>query len=600
MLLALGLTPPNERDLTKDSKHVLRSVFGAWLPVSRAMLGAVLHVVPDPRTAQARRVDTLWPQDPAHAQANACREAIAACDPAGPLVVFCSKVIAVPLGDLPDAARRAALADSGEHEAEAFVAIGRVFAGTARPGEAVYVFGAKQEAGPDFVASGFQPLLVMGSDLFPLDHVPAGNVLALAGLGSHILKTGTVSTSAACRTLAPMPTQSAAILRVSVEPVDPRDWDKLSRGLRLLNKADAVLEVRVQPSGEHVVCAIGDLHLERCLKDLRERFAKVEFRVSAPLASFRETLVRRGGPHQVRASVDSPLAGHVTFRAVGFTSTAELKDCSDGELQHQQQQVMTWLDLPASTAAAVLLAVQSNNVLVSLAPGLDAKLRENLVSAFHLAIRAGALCEEPLWGVCFILESLVLPEAAGEGAAGADVSEGQVVAQLADGMRRCFKGYADGDASAAWSARLVEALFKCSLHCLADGDQLGKLFSVVSRRRGRVVSEGMIDGTSLFQVDALIPVVEAFGIADELRKKTSGAASSPQLLFSHWEVLDVDPLHKASTEDELEESGETVDNDRVHNIAYKFMNQVRKRKGLPTGEKVVAVAEKQRTMSRKR
>jgi len=158
------------------------------------------------------------------------------------------------------------------------------------------------------------------------------------------------------------------------------------------------------------------------------------------------------------------------------------------------------------------------------------------------------------------------------------------------------------DPAMPYSSRLVEALLRCSLHCIADmaGEQLGKLYSVLSKRRGRVVAETTVDGTALFQIDALLPVAEAYGLADELRKKTSGAASSPQLLFSHWEVLDVDPLHTASTEDELEDGGETVDNDRAHNIAHRFMIQVRKRKGMPTGEKVVAVAERQRNMSRKR
>lgn len=39
-----------------------------------------------------------------------------------------------------------------------------------------------------------------------------------------------------------------------------------------------------------------------------------------------------------------------------------------------------------------------------------------------------------------------------------------------------------------------------------------------------------------FMIDALLPVVESFGFADELRSKTSGAATSPQLVFSHWQV----------------------------------------------------------------
>ena len=52
------------------------------------------------------------------------------------------------------------------------------------------------------------------------------------------------------------------------------------------------------------------------------------------------------------------------------------------------------------------------------------------------------------------------------------------------------------------------------------------------------------EGTQTFVITTLLPVVESFGFADDLRKQTSGAATSPQMLFSHWEVLDVDPFFR--------------------------------------------------------
>lgn len=46
--------------------------------------------------------------------------------------------------------------------------------------------------------------------------------------------------------------------------------------------------------------------------------------------------------------------------------------------------------------------------------------------------------------------------------------------------------------------------------------QLGKLYGVLSRRRGRVVEEDMIEGTDLFLIKALLPVAESFGFATEV------------------------------------------------------------------------------------
>lgn len=58
---------------------------------------------------------------------------------------------------------------------------------------------------------------------------------------------------------------------------------------------------------------------------------------------------------------------------------------------------------------------------------------------------------------------------------------------------------------------------------------------MLSKRCGQVLSEEMQEGTATFIVTAVLPVVESFGFAEDMRKKTSGLAS-PQLKFSHWEV----------------------------------------------------------------
>lgn len=46
---------------------------------------------------------------------------------------------------------------------------------------------------------------------------------------------------------------------------------KLVRGMRLLNQADPCAEVLIQETGEHVLVTAGEVHLQRCLDDLRER-----------------------------------------------------------------------------------------------------------------------------------------------------------------------------------------------------------------------------------------------------------------------------------------------------------------------------------------
>lgn len=130
------------------------------------------------------------------------------------------------------------------------------------------------------------------------------------------------------------PQQSAPIVRVALEPENPGkpsscsdsnrplnnltlvDLPKLVEGLRLLNQADPCVEVLVQETGEHVILTAGELHLEvcspharclllrltrfstplqRCLKDLRERFAKCAITASEAIVPFRETAVKQAG-----------------------------------------------------------------------------------------------------------------------------------------------------------------------------------------------------------------------------------------------------------------------------------------------------------------
>ena len=129
----------------------------------------------------------------------------------------------------------------------------------------------------------------------------------------------------------------------------------------------------------------------------------------------------------------------------------------------------------------------------------------------------------------------------------------------------------------------------------SSAEVLGRVYSVITRRRGRIVSESLKEGTPFFTVLSVLPVAESFGFSDEIRKRTSGAAS-PQLVFQGFEMLDEDPFWVPFTEDELEDLGELADKE---NVAKRYMDAVRVRKGLAVkGRKIVKDAEKQKTLKR--
>ena len=43
--------------------------------------------------------------------------------------------------------------------------------------------------------------------------------------------------------------------------------------------------------GEHVLVGTGEVHIQRCIEDLKKRYANVELKVSDPIIPFRETVV---------------------------------------------------------------------------------------------------------------------------------------------------------------------------------------------------------------------------------------------------------------------------------------------------------------------
>ena len=149
--------------------------------------------------------------------------------------------------------------------------------------------------------------------------------------------------------------------------------------------------------------------------------------------------------------------------------------------------------------------------------------------------------------------------------------------------------------------RLMESHLRLTLHSSMAG--IGSLYTVLSKRRGKVVEDAMVEGTDLLMVTATIPHAESFGLAPELFRQSSGEVTAPELIFSHWERLDQDPFWIPTSLEEREDFGEIVQNGDMStgmdNTAIKYIRKVRERKGLLVDSvRTVVAAEKQRTMKR--
>jgi ribosome assembly protein 1 len=113
----------------------------------------------------------------------------------------------------------------------------------------------------------------------------------------------------------------------------------------------------------------------------------------------------------------------------------------------------------------------------------------------------------------------------------------------------------------------------------------------------------MVEGTDLLLISATLPHAESFGLAPELFRASSGEVTAPELIFSHWEILDQDPFWIPLTLEEREDFGEILQSGDVStgmdNTALKYIRKVRGRKGLLVdSSRTVVAAEKQRTIKK--
>uniref|UniRef100_A0A2P2M1M1 Tr-type G domain-containing protein n=1 Tax=Rhizophora mucronata TaxID=61149 RepID=A0A2P2M1M1_RHIMU len=305
--------PPRELQ-NKDPKAVLQAVMSRWLPLSDAILSMVVKCLPDPICAQSFRISRLLPKrevsnsvvdSSIFAEAELVRKSVEVCDShhEAPCVAFVSKMFAFPIKMLPQKGPNGEIlsnihVETGDGDSdECFLAFARVFSGVLYSGKKIFVLSALHDPlKGDSMEKHVQEAelhslyLMMGQGLRPVVSAKAGNIVAIRGLGQHILKSATLSSTRNCWPFSSMAFQVSPTLRVAIEPSDPADMSVLMRGLRLLNHADPFVEVTVSSRGEHVLAAAGEVHLERCIKDLKERFAKVSLQVSPPLVSYKETI----------------------------------------------------------------------------------------------------------------------------------------------------------------------------------------------------------------------------------------------------------------------------------------------------------------------
>eukprot|EP00420_Gonyaulax_spinifera_P034039 CAMPEP_0197880216 /NCGR_PEP_ID=MMETSP1439-20131203/8071_1 /TAXON_ID=66791 /ORGANISM="Gonyaulax spinifera, Strain CCMP409" /LENGTH=824 /DNA_ID=CAMNT_0043499767 /DNA_START=152 /DNA_END=2626 /DNA_ORIENTATION=+ len=505
MMGTLGITlKGDDRQLT--GKPLMKRTMQIWINAADTLLSMIVTKLPSPRQAQKYRVENLYEGPMDDEAANSIR----ACKADGPLMMYVSKMVPT--------------SDKGR-----FYAFGRVFSGTIATGQKVRIQGQHYKVGgkEDLNIKNIQrTVLMMGRTTEQIADVPCGNTVALVGVDAYILKSGTITTLDTAHNIADMKYSVSPVVKVAVKVKDGKDLPKLVEGLKKLSKSDPLVVCTTEESGEHVIAGCGELHVEICLKDLREEYAQCEFSVSDPVVSYRETvteasqtcLAKSPNKHNRIYMVAEPLPEEVSalIEDGKLGPKAEAK-----ERAKMFRDKFDWSENDARKIWCWGPETEGANVVVDTTQAVQYinEIKEHVGSAFQWATKEGPLCEENMRGIRFNVTDVTLhADAIHRGA-------GQIMPPT---RRACFASEMTGKPT------LQEPVFLVEITCPQEA--MSGVYACMNLRRGCVFEENPREGTPLIQVKAHLPVAESFGFVSALRQQTSGQAF-PQCVFDHWDNM---------------------------------------------------------------
>lgn len=140
------------------------------------------------------------------------------------------------------------------------------------------------------------------------------------------------------------------LVKVAIEPEELSQLDQLVEGLEKLNRADPSVEYYVTKKGEHVLSTCGEVHLEKCLKDLKDDYleGQVAFSTSDPIMPFKETCVNR----QVRDKIRKEKAEYELMGADSSSEESEQEEGTNLEETKDQMSLVEWLEKQKEHEAA--------------------------------------------------------------------------------------------------------------------------------------------------------------------------------------------------------------------------------------------------------
>ncbi|MEM4041657.1 MAG: elongation factor EF-2 [Saccharolobus sp.] len=476
-----GINMKNVIDAYTASDKSKIEELASQVPIHEALLDAVIKFVPNPIEAQKYRIPKIWKgsldNDLAKSMLNA--------DPNGPIVFMITDMKVDPHAGL--------------------VATGRVFSGTLRAGEELWLVNARTSQ------RILQVSLYMGPTRELSEEIPAGNIAAVLGLdrarsGETAISVGFSNVQGSFERLHYV---SEPVVTIAVEPKNPKDLTKMIDALRKLSIEDPNLVVKInEETGEYLLSGMGFLHLEVSLQLLRENYG-IDVVTTPPIVVYRESIRAKSQVFEGK----SPNKHNKFYFSVEPLDNKTIELISNGTIREDMdnKEMAKILRDEANwdyDEAKKIIAIDENvNVLVDMTSGIQ-HLREvidTVLQGFRLAMREGPLAHEPMRGIKVVMHDAVIHE---------DPAH-RGPAQIYPAVRNSiFAGFLTARPT------LLEPIQKLDIR--VPTDLIGNVTAVVTRKRGKILDVSQVANMS--RIIAEIPVSESYDLASELRGSTGGRA----------------------------------------------------------------------------
>ncbi len=446
-------------------------------PLHEVVLEMVIKHLPNPLEAQKYRIPKIWTGDPE----SETGKAMMSCDPNGHLVFMATYVVVDPHAGV--------------------VVTGRVFSGTLKPGQKVWLINAGTQNTIQQVG------VYMGPERLNVDEVTAGNIAAVIGLKDAY--SGETVALDKIEPFEPIKHFSEPVVTKSIEAKSPADLPKLVEVLRIVAKEDPNIKVEInEETGEHLISGMGELHLEIIENRIKSEKG-LDVITSKPIVVYRETVTTQSpiiegkspNRHNKLYFVIEPLEDKV-WNAI---NTGEI---TQRNLKDSKALAKKLVELGMSNDEAKRVwDIYKSNMLVDATKGVQYlnETKELIIQGFREAMDRGPLSHEKVTKVKVKLVDAKLHEDA--------VHRGP--AQILPAVRNpIYAGMLQG------KAILLEP--KQKLFVSIPQELMGAVTKDIQSRRGQIMN--MEQEEDAISVTAKVPISDMFGFAGDIRSATQGKA----------------------------------------------------------------------------